>query len=90
MLMHFYNLLIQEQCHCPGRQSTHSTIIAHYKDHPSVSYNDIPVTIVGCTGIIKSNPNHQLEFLGNQYIQVELWLKNKGGQTKQPSLEFSK
>ena len=81
---------MKEQCDCPGKQSTHWTIIAHYKDHPSVSYSDIPVTIIGCIGIIKSNADHQLEFLGNEHVQVELWLENKGGQTKQPSLEFSK
>ena len=41
-----------EQYDCPCKQSTHSIIIAHYKDHPSVSYSDIPVTIEECMDII--------------------------------------
>ena len=47
------------------------------------------MNIVGCTGIIKSSADYQLEFLGNKHINVDIWLINQGGQTKQPSLEFS-
>ena len=51
-LMINYNILMYEQYDCPCKQSTHSIIIAHYKDHPSVSYSDIPVTIEECMDII--------------------------------------
>ena len=50
----------------------------------------MPVTIEECIGIIKSGADHQPEFIGNEHINVDIWLKNEGGETKEPSLKLSK